>query len=43
MMAMMVMMMDMEIVQNKKTWEEETRPPEWVGNPSVQVIVIPGR
>jgi hypothetical protein len=44
MMAMMVMMMmDMEIVQNKKAREEETRTPEWVGNPSIQVVVIPGR
>jgi len=43
MMTMMVMMMDMEIVQNKKAREKETGTPEWIGNPSVQVAVIPGR
>jgi hypothetical protein len=41
-MTMMVMMMDMKIVQNKKAREEETGTPEWVGNPSVQIVVIPG-
>jgi len=36
-------MMVMKIVQNKKAREEETRIPEWVGNPSVKVVIIPGR
>jgi len=39
----MVMMMDMKIVQDEKAREEEARTPEWVRNPSVQVVVIPGR
>jgi hypothetical protein len=44
MMAMrVVMMMYMEIIQNEKAREEESRTPEWVGNPSVQVVVIPRR
>jgi hypothetical protein len=43
-MTMMVMtMMDVKIVQNKKAGEEETRTPEWIGHPPVQVVVIPGR
>jgi hypothetical protein len=38
-----VMMVDMEIVQNKKAREEEARTPEWERNPSIQVAVVPGR
>jgi hypothetical protein len=36
-------MMDMKIVQDEKTREEETRTPEWIRNPSIQVVVIPRR
>jgi hypothetical protein len=44
MMTIMVMpMMNMKIVQNKKAREEETRIPEWVRNPSVKVVIIPRR
>jgi hypothetical protein len=39
----MMTMMDMKIVQDEKAREEETRTPEWVRNPSVQVVVVPGR
>jgi hypothetical protein len=39
----MTIMMVMKIVQDKKAREEETRTPEWVGNPSVKVVIIPGR
>lgn len=37
------MMMDVKIGQDEKTGEEETRTPEWVRNPSIKVVVIPGR
>jgi len=40
--AVMTIMV-MKIVQDKEAREEETRKPEWVGNPSVQVVIIPGR
>jgi hypothetical protein len=39
----MMTMMNMKIVQDEKAREEETRTPEWVRNPSVQIVVIPGR
>jgi hypothetical protein len=42
-MMMMVVMMDMKIVQDEKAREEETRTPEWVRNPAIKVVVIPGR
>jgi|GEM_PF-5963929 hypothetical protein len=42
-MMMMMVMKDMKVVQDEKAREEETRTPEWVRNPSIQVVVIPGR
>jgi hypothetical protein len=42
-MMMVVMMVNMEIVQDKKARKEEARTPEWERNPSVQVAVVPGR
>jgi hypothetical protein len=41
--GVMTIMMVMKIVQDKKAREEETRTPEWVRNPSVKVVIIPGR
>ena len=40
--AVMTIMV-MKIVQDKEAREEETRTPDWVGDPSVQVVIIPGR
>lgn len=40
---MMMVVVEMKIIQDEKAREEETRTPEWVRNPSVQVVIIPGR
>jgi hypothetical protein len=32
-----------EVVQDEEAPEEETGPPEWVWNPTIHIIVIPGR
>lgn len=32
-----------KVVQNKKPGEEESRVPEWIRDPGVQVVIIPGR
>jgi len=40
--AVMTIMV-MKIIQDKKAREEGTRTPEWVGNPSVKGVIIPGR
>jgi hypothetical protein len=33
----------MEVVQDEESREPETVPPEWMRNPGIQVVVIPGR
>jgi hypothetical protein len=43
MMVVVVMMMDVKIIQDEKTGEEEPGAPEWVRDPSIEVVVIPGR
>ena len=40
---MMIMMKMMKIVQDEKAREEETRTPEWIRHPSIQVVIIPRR
>jgi hypothetical protein len=40
---MMIMVEMMKIVQDEKAREEETRTPEGIRHPCVQVVVIPGR
>ncbi len=42
-MEMMIMMEMMKIVQDVKAREEETRTPEWIRHPAIQVVVIPRR
>ena len=45
-MTMMTVMMpdiDIEIVQDEEPREEESRAPEWIRDPGVEVVVIPGR
>lgn len=32
----------MEVVQTEESWEPESRIPEWIRNPGIQVIIIPG-
>jgi hypothetical protein len=32
-----------EVVQNEEPMEVEPEPPEWIGDPGVQVIIIPRR
>jgi hypothetical protein len=32
-----------EVTQTIVAWEEKSTPPEWVWDPSIHVIVIPGR
>jgi hypothetical protein len=39
---MVMVVMAMKIVQYVKAGEEEPSIPEWVRNPSIQVVVIPG-
>ncbi len=43
----MVMVTDeddpVEIVQNEKSREDESGAPEWIHNPVIQIIIIPGR
>jgi hypothetical protein len=40
---MMIMMKMMKIVQDEKAWKKETRTPEWIRHPSIQVVIIPRR
>jgi len=39
---MIIMMKMMKIIQDEKAREEETRTPEWIRNPSIQVAIIQG-
>jgi hypothetical protein len=40
---MMTVMEMMKIVQDEKAREEETRTPEWIRHPCVQLVIIPRR
>jgi hypothetical protein len=31
-----------EVVQTEESWEPESRKPEWIRNPGIQIIIIPG-
>ena len=33
----------MEVVQTEEAGEEKSPPPEWERNPSIEVIIVPGR
>ncbi len=40
--VMMMMMVNIKIVQDEKPREEESGAPEWVRDPGIKIIVIPG-
>ncbi|NLI32611.1 MAG: hypothetical protein GX422_07490 [Deltaproteobacteria bacterium] len=42
-MVMMMMHNEVKIAENEKSWEEQPTVPEGIGNPVIEIVVIPRR